>query len=120
MQILKTLARVYVPQKQFDEGIAFYEQVFGTACELLLPLPALGLEVAKIGSVHLIAGSVERLKPFRLAHSTFMVNSVMEAETELKALGAEILRGPEGGPGGSFLVARHPDGLVVEYVDQVS
>jgi hypothetical protein len=120
MRILKVLARAYAAPEQFEAVIAFYEQLFDERCQFRLPLPALGLEIVAVGSVHLLAGSEEKLIPFRAAQSTFFVDSVANAEQDLKRLGVLPVLGPERGPGGSFLIARHPDGLVVEYIDQAS
>ena len=35
----------------------------------------------------------------------------------MQRLGAKKLLGLEHGPGGSFMIARHPDGHVVEFID---
>ena len=118
MQVLRVLARAYAPPEGLDALVAFYEQVFGEPCKVRLSLPTLGLEVASVGAMHLIAGSEEKLKPFRAAQATFWVDSVAEAEKELRRLGAGVLLGPEHESGGSYMIARHPDGLVVEYLDQ--
>ena len=98
--------------------IAFYGKLFGERCKARLPIPPLGLEIASVGSVHLLAGVEEKLKPFRSAQATFWVDSVADAELMLRETGSEILHRPEHGPGGSFMIVKHPDGLVVEYIDQ--
>ena len=60
----------------------------------------------------------ERLAPFPAAHATFFVDSVALAAVELAQLGAKTVRAQEAGPAGSFIIVRHPDGLVVQYIDQ--
>ena len=118
MRILHVMARAYVAPEQLDAAIAFYERLFGERRKARFPIPPLCLEIASVGSVHLLAGTEERLRPFRTAEATFWVDSVADAERKLRNLGSEILLGPEGGQGGSFMIVKHPDGLVVEYIDQ--
>jgi hypothetical protein len=118
MKILKVLARAYSAPEHLDGLISFYECLFGEPCAMRLPLPGLGLEVAAVGAIHLLAGAEDKLQRFRPANATFWVDSVTGAEQELKLLGATTLAGPERGPGGSYMIAKHPDGLVVEYIDQ--
>ena len=118
MRILQVMARAYTKPDGLDAAIAFYEKLFGERCKARFPIPPLGLEIASVGSVHLLAGVEEKLKPFRSAQATFWVDSVTEAERTLREMGSEILHGPEHGPGGSFMIVKHPDGLVVEYIDQ--
>jgi hypothetical protein len=118
MRILRVMARAYAAPEQMDIVIAFYERLFGEQCKIRLPLPALGLEIAAVGSVHVLSGPEDKLRPFRAAQATFWVDSVANAEKELRQWSSELLVGPERGPGGSFMIARHPDGLAVEYIDQ--
>jgi catechol 2,3-dioxygenase-like lactoylglutathione lyase family enzyme len=112
------MARVYTAPERLDAAIAFYERLFGEQCKVRFPISSLGLEIASVGSIHLIAGSEEKLKPFRNAQATFWVDSVAGVEQALHDLGSETLLGPEHGPGGSFMIVKHPDGLTVEYIDR--
>jgi predicted enzyme related to lactoylglutathione lyase len=112
------MARAYTEPDGLDAAIAFYEKLFGERCNARFPIPPLGLEIASVGSVHLPAGVEEKLTPFRSAQATFWVDSVTEAERTSREMGPEILHEPEHGPGGSFMIVKHPDGLVVEYIDQ--
>jgi predicted enzyme related to lactoylglutathione lyase len=105
-----------------DALIAFYETILGAKCQVRFPVPSLGLEIASLGtpaaSMHLLAGSEESLRPFRPAQATYFVDSVVSAAEELKSLGAETIHGPLHAPGGWYMIVRHPDGLLVEYLDQ--
>jgi hypothetical protein len=112
------MARAYAAPEKSDAAIAFYEGLFGEHCKVRLSIPSLGLEIASVGSIHLIAGSEESLKPFRKAQATFWMDSVANAEQELLDLGSENLLGPEHGSEGSFMIVKHPDGLTVEYIDR--
>jgi hypothetical protein len=120
MRILKVMARAYAPQGRFGATIEFYEHLFGEHCELRFSLPALGVEVATVGSMHLFAGVEDKLEPFKLPLATFWVDSVANTQEALNRLGAEVLLGPQSGLGGSFMIVKHPDGLVVEYIDRAA
>ena len=110
MRILQVMARAYTEPDGLDAAIAFYEKLFGERCKARFPIPPLGLEIASVASVHLLAGVEEKLKPFRSAQATFWVDSVLEAERTLREMGSEILHGPEHGQGGSFMIVKHPHG----------
>ena len=71
MRILQVMARAYTEPDGLDAAIAFYEKLFGERCKARFPIPPLGLEIASVGSVHLLAGVEEKLKPFRSAQATF-------------------------------------------------
>ena len=94
MPILQVMARAYTKPDGLDAAIAFYEKLFGERCKARFPIPPLGLEIASVGSVHLLAGVEEKLKPFRSAQATFWVDSVTEAERTLREMGSAILHGP--------------------------
>lgn len=120
MKILKVMARSYVMPADLDDTIAFYERLLGEKCEIRFPIPALGIEIAAVGAIHIIAGTEERLAPFRKVRAAFFVDSVSEYKKELERLGANIRQPPEQGPFGMFMIAEHPDGMTVEYADNVT
>ena len=80
-------------------------------------IPQIGLELAQIENILLIAGSDEALKPFRSTQATFLVDSLDEFKAYLKEKGAEIVRGPNKVPTGRNMTVKHPDGSVIEYVE---
>ena len=114
------MARSYVMPAEMDATVAFYEQLLGEKCEIRFPIPALGIEIAAVGAMHLVAGAEEKLAPFRAVRAAFFVDSVVEFKEELERLGAIILQQPQSGPFGMFMIAKHPDGVTVEYADRVT
>ncbi|MPN53990.1 hypothetical protein SDC9_201659 [bioreactor metagenome] len=80
-------------------------------------VPQVGLELAQIGDILLIAGSEEALKPFRITQATFLVDSLDEFRAFLEERGAEIIRRPAKVPTGWNMTVKHPDGSVIEYVE---
>jgi len=71
------LTRVYLRPDALGPTIAFYEGLFGEACRLRFPYPAVHLELAEVGRVLLIAGSAMDLEPFTATSSTFLVGSLV-------------------------------------------
>jgi predicted enzyme related to lactoylglutathione lyase len=115
MKILQTLSRLYV--NDLDHALKLYEELLGTPAAVRFEIPQIGLELAQIGDILLIAGSEEALKPFRSTQATFLVDSLDDFRTYLEEKGAEIIRGPNKVPTGRNMTVRHPDGPVIEYVE---
>lgn len=115
MKVLKTLSRVYI--NDLNPSIEFYEELLGTAAPMRFEIPQIGLELAQVGDILLIAGSDEALKPFRSTQATMLVDSLDEFKTYLEEKGAEIIRGPNTVPTGRNMAVRHPDGSIIEYVE---
>jgi len=120
MRILKVMARSYVSPSEMDATVAFYERLLAERCEIRFPIAALGIEIAAVGAMNIAAGAEDKLAPFREVWATFLVDSVVEFKEELERLGADIVQPPAQGPFGMFMIARHPDGVTVEYVDRVT
>jgi catechol 2,3-dioxygenase-like lactoylglutathione lyase family enzyme len=115
MKVLKTLSRLYIPD--LNSALDFYEDLLGTPAAMRFEIPQIGLELAQVGDILLIAGSDEALKPFRSTQATFLVDSLDEFRAYLEEKGAEIIRGPDKVPTGRNMTVRHPDGSVIEYVE---
>lgn len=90
IKVLKTLSRLYVDD----------------------------LNLAQVGDILLVAGSDEALKTFRSTQATFLVDSLDEFKVYLEEKGAILIRGPNKVPTGRNITVRHPDGSVIEYVEQ--
>lgn len=117
MKVFKILSRIYVELDQFDGILSFYERICGEKCRLRFSYSKLGLELGQVGSVLLIAGAKGDLEMVRATQMTFLVDSVFEFRDRLVAEGGTILEGPQVIPTGLNLRAKHPDGIIVEYVE---
>lgn len=117
MKILQTLSRLYV--NELNSALEFYEKLLSTTAAMRFEIPQIGLELAQIGNILLIAGSEEALKPFISTQATFLVDSLDEFRAFLEEKGAEIIRGPVKVPTGRNMTVRHPDGSVIEYVEHL-
>ncbi|RFU61267.1 VOC family protein [Peribacillus glennii] len=116
MKVFKVLARVYINEKQIEESISIYEQLFSEKCYMHIKVPEMGLELAQVGSILLLAGSEKVLVPLKSTDATFLVDSLSEWREELLKRGAIILDGPREIPTGMNMEVKHSDGAVIEYV----
>jgi len=115
MKILKILTRVYTTD--LDATLKFYEDLTGTTVLRRFSYSAVGLELAQVRDILILAGTEEALRPFRHTLATFLVDSLDEYHRFLAAHDATIISPPKAVPTGRNMTARHPDGAVVEYVE---
>ncbi|MFE6634464.1 VOC family protein [Streptomyces tendae] len=113
MDILGATLRIYVDD--LDKAIPFYEGLAGGEA---LRFERGGVQVAAIGCFLLMSGPESQLEVLRKVSATVAVSDVVETHRVLSALGADIIAGPVATPGGRNLIARHPDGVIYEYVDR--
>ncbi|WP_282082699.1 VOC family protein [Streptomyces tendae] len=113
MDILGATLRIYVDD--LDQAIPFYEGLAGGEA---LRFERGGVQVAAIGCFLLMSGPESQLEVLRKVAATVAVSDVVETHRVLSSLGADIIAGPVATPGGRNLIARHPDGVIYEYVDR--
>ncbi|HEX3006875.1 MAG TPA: VOC family protein [Bacteroidales bacterium] len=114
MKVIQILSRVYT--HDIEAAIDFYERLFGEKHQSRFTYAQAGLELARVNSILIIAGTDEALAPFRNTSSTFSVDSVEEFKTFLLNNGASIIRDIQQVPTGWNMTALHKDGFQVEYV----
>ena len=118
--IREVQTRVFVPPEQFRAAVAHFKALTGGQCSLHFPFPERGLELASVSgpaaSFLIIAGAEDRLAPFRATSVTILVDDIHAVAPTLLALGGEILQPVTPVPTGFQTRARHPGGLVAEYV----
>jgi predicted enzyme related to lactoylglutathione lyase len=117
MKMTDKVFRLYAETEKFESVIAFYEKAQGIACEFRFNIAERRLKGAKIGGFLILSGSKEDLAPVNQATAIFYVDSLDEYAAWLKEAGAEILHEPMENAFGRNLMARNPDGLVVEYFE---
>lgn len=115
LKILQVLNRFYV--KDIERAISIYENLLGTETCLRFEYKENGLELAQIGTILIIAGSEKALKPYRDTKATFIVNSVDRFKSFLLENGSVIIRDIKLVPTGRNMTVRHPDGIIIEYVE---
>jgi hypothetical protein len=122
--ICELFTRVFVSPEQFRATVAFYKALTGGRVTLHFAFPERGLELASISSPTasflVIAGTEPALTPFRSTAVTVVVSDIMAIFKNLPPLGATVLQEPTPVPTGYQMRLRHPDGVVVEYVQHTS
>ena len=117
MQLISQAFRLYVAPAQLSGTIAFYEELQQMKCEKRISFPQAGVEVAVIGGFILLAGGDKALDPVRHVQVTMTVDSLDAANAWLERHGAVILDAPRDTAAGRNLIAKNPDGLIVEYFE---
>ncbi|PYE18408.1 hypothetical protein C7410_122110 [Paraburkholderia silvatlantica] len=121
MRIVSHVFRRCVARDSFDATIAFYEELQTTACLRRFIAVEAGVEVAVVGRFVLLTGDDGALDSLREVESILTVDSLDGAGAWLEELGAQVVKPlHRSAGGGRNLVARHPDGLVVEYYESSS
>lgn len=114
MKILQTYIRVYV--NDMDSSLEFYEGLTGENSTLRFKYDAVGLELASVGDILILAGSDQALEPFRKTKATFKVDDIHEFYDHLMRTDCKVIRGLTRVPSGTNFTAQHPDGEIFEYV----
>lgn len=115
MKVIKTMGRVYV--NDMNRAVTFYEALCGEKCGIRFKYDEMGLELAGVGNLLLIAGTDTSLAPFRGTSFTMRVDSIEEVKSYLLSSGATMVRDVRKVPTGYNMTIRHADGTTVEYVE---
>lgn len=82
-----------------------------------LSLPCHEAGLAQEGNILLIAAPEDVLEEIKETRSIFLVDDLDSFEQHLESCSARILSRPKVVPTGRNMRVKHPDGLVVEYVE---
>jgi hypothetical protein len=80
----------------------------------VFPVPVADLRVTVFSDMSLLSGPDEALEPVRDLRATVFVDSLIEAETTVSGLGWT----KAGSLGSSSLLARDPEGNLVEFIER--
>jgi catechol 2,3-dioxygenase-like lactoylglutathione lyase family enzyme len=122
--ILEAFTRALVDAGSLDASVAFYKALLSGEQTLRFADPKTGLELAAVSSPNLsvliIAGPLEKRAPFEATRLTIKVDALEPFVAVLKTAGTEQLEPIQATPVGRKTRFRHPDGLIVEYVDHTA
>ena len=116
MRVLNILARRCLPLEKFDATVAFYENLISQRARMRFEYPAHGLRLAQVANLLLIGGNAVSLVAFTATNATYLVDDIQAYAVYLPTIGVEVLRPVQAVPSGWNMLARHPDGAIVEYV----
>jgi hypothetical protein len=112
--IRQVIARVLV--EDLDSAIPLYQGLAGAAEARRFGFR--DVELAAVGPFLLLSGPGAAAYSDRAA--TLVVGDLSLVIAELRRAAARIVEGPAPSPGGTRLIARHPDGAVFEYIEATS
>jgi len=115
MEILKTYSRIY-PDK-LEESIALYTKLTNQKIAQRFTIPETGVEIAYIGDFILVYGQGDLMKQFRKVHASCIVQEIEEIKLYLLENHSTIITDIQNIPTGKKMIARHPDGIFIEYLE---
>lgn len=107
--VTAVLARIYVDD--LPAALPLYERLAAQAAPHRFGFR--GLRLATVGRFLLIEGADDAV---RSRTATLVVSDIDAVAEVVSDGGGALLEGPAAGPNGRRLIARHPDGSVVEYL----
>lgn len=118
--IIEAYIRVFVDPAALARTVSFYERLTKGSQSLRFDYREVGLTLVAVSSgtlsVLIIAGPPAALERFAATPLTLRVDDLDEVRRLLEREGASIVEEPKAVPTGRNMRARHPDGLIVEYV----
>ena len=114
MRVLQTYVRVYV--SDMNASLKFYENLLGETAAFRFRYEAVGLELALVGDILILAGLDHELEPFRKTKATFKVDNIQDFYDHLVSSGCSVIRELTRVPTGTNLTVKHLDGEIFEYV----
>jgi predicted enzyme related to lactoylglutathione lyase len=108
--IVRVLARVYVDD--LDDALPLYADLAGEPAVRRFSFD--GMRLAGVGPFLLIEGAAEDVRD---RAATLAVRDLDAVQAAIANAGGVLLSPPAAGPNGARLVARHPDGTVIEYIE---
>jgi hypothetical protein len=115
MKVLGTSVPIFT--RDIDVAIERYQALTREAVRQRFELPERGVRIAILGSLTIIAQPEGAFGALRDVRATFIVDSLADYETHLRATGATILQRPSRTPAGTNMIARDVDGVVFEFVE---
>lgn len=116
----RVFAWVFCDPGTLVETVRFYESLTSVALDQDMDIPESGLHVVAVGPFLIL--EMDRTKLDRAAqavqtHVTVLVPDLDEAVAQRVAAGAAVVQKKWASPPGPGMRLRHPDGLLVEYVE---
>jgi len=121
----RTFTRVFCERPRLAVTVLFYEALTHEHLDQDIDLPETGMRMVAIGGFLLLVldsdkAAPERYESARNTTATIIVPFLNTAVTDALAMGAEQVGKPFSVPHARGCRLRHPDGLVVEYLEHRS
>jgi predicted enzyme related to lactoylglutathione lyase len=113
----RTFVRVFCGPGELVNTVRFYERLTQTRLDMDMDIPEAGLHVVGVGSFLILQLDPEERGLAAQTSVTVLNADLDEAVERQVAAGAEIIQERWEGPVGAGTRLRHPDGLIVEYLE---
>jgi hypothetical protein len=116
----RVFARIFPEPEQFEQTVHDYEKLTGATLDMYLDARDLGIQIAAVGAFLIVAvdpGQPERLELVRNTAVSMVFPELDSAIEAGRAIGAEVVTEPFATPVGRGARLRHPDGVIVEYLE---
>jgi predicted enzyme related to lactoylglutathione lyase len=113
----RIFARVFCQPGQLIETVRFYEQLTRERLDMDMDIPEAGLHVVAVGSFLILELDTEQHGLATQTTVTVLNADLDQAVATQVAAGAEIVQERWEAPVGAGTRLRHPDGLIVEYLE---
>jgi predicted enzyme related to lactoylglutathione lyase len=113
----RVFTRVFVEPGELVGTVRFYEQLTGARLDMDADMPEAGIHVVAVGSFLVLELQGEQHGLAARTTVTVLNADLEAAVTRQVAAGAEIVQERWESPVGAGVRLRHPDGLIVEYLE---
>jgi hypothetical protein len=116
----RVFSRVFPGLGRLKQTVEFYESLAGTELDIDLDLPEAGLHVVGVGPFLILEmdpGKLDRIEQAKQTTVTVLAPHLEDAVRARVQRGATVVEGLWQSPPGPGYRLRHPDGLLVEYLE---
>ena len=111
---------MFCDQGTLVETVRFYKALTSVSLDMDMDIPESGLHVVAVGSFLILEMDQKKLDRAAQAvetHVTVLVANLDDTVAQLVASGAEVVQQRWDSPPGPGMRLRHPDGMLVEYLE---
>lgn len=119
MKVLNVLTRQHLELAQFDAAVGFYEGLLEQEARLRLTVLDGRLRIAQVASMLLIGADAPLLAAIDGIRAAYLVEDIAAFAEHLPRQGATIVEPLATIATGRSMLVRHPDGMLVEYVEHL-
>ena len=113
----RIFARIFPEAGTLPETVRFYEVLTGARLDMDTDIPEAGLHVVAVGNFLILELTAEDPGMARETSVTVLNADLDDAVARQVAAGAEIVQERWDSPNGPGVRLRHPDGVLVEYLE---
>jgi predicted enzyme related to lactoylglutathione lyase len=113
----RVFARIFVKPRELVAAVRFYEQLTDEVLDMDADIPEASIHVVAVGSFLIVALDDEQHGLAAQTTVTVLNANLDDAVERQVSAGAEVVRARWESPVGPGVRLRHPDGLIVEYVE---